>query len=122
MRAVSVSGLLPTDPGHLWWSTRPAVDCSTCVSPVEIDTYIFLVKSQNMYIYRWAIYLEILLLLRTAFIFFAIYNAFLTTSAIIHLVSGQPSDANPTNVMIFLHLVQLASCAYFHLHPEELFR
>merc|ERR1711990_735822 len=69
----------------------------------------------------WASYLEILLILRATFISLVICNAFLTTSIILHLVSGQPSDDNPTNVLIFHHLVQLASCAYFYLYPEELF-
>ena len=99
---------------------------------------------------RWACYLEVLLLLRATFIFYAIFNALVTIFTILHLVSGQPSDnhitlfdsyamtklhlvssqphdnhitsSDPYYVWIFLHLLRLASCAYFHLHPEDMFR
>ena len=70
---------------------------------------------------RWASYLEILLLLRATFIFCLIDSALLISSLILHLVSGQYSS-EALVIEIFLHLPQLASCAYFHLYPEELFR
>ena len=70
---------------------------------------------------RWASYLETLLLLRATFIFFLIDNVLLISSLILHLVSGQYSSEAPI-LEIFLHLPQLASCAYLYLYTEELFR